>query len=98
MRSKFTLDTARSQFGIFYSSLRLSRSERVLVSLIMRYDLTDLRLFATVVDTGSITHGTAQANRSLAAVSERLHQMENSGRVRLLERGRRGTVPTASGE
>jgi DNA-binding transcriptional LysR family regulator len=64
----------------------------------MRFDLTDLRLFLAVVDTGSITRGAAQANLSLAAASERLRAMEASGRVRLLERGRRGTVPTRAGE
>ena len=55
----------------------------MLVSLIRRFDLTDLRLFVAVVDTGSITHGAGQANLSLPAASERLHQMEDSGRVKL---------------
>lgn len=64
----------------------------------MRFDLTDLRLFLAVVDAGSITHGAAKANLSLPATSERLRDMEKSCGIKLLERGRRGTVPTRAGE
>jgi DNA-binding transcriptional LysR family regulator len=64
----------------------------------VHFDFTDLRLFLAVVDTGSITHGAVQANLSLPAASERLREMERSGGVKLLERGRRGTVPTEAGE
>lgn len=64
----------------------------------MRYDLTDLRLFLAVVDTGSITHGATRANLSLPAASERLRELERSGGLKLLDRGRRGTVPTSAGE
>ena len=55
----------------------------------MRFDLADLRLFLAIVDAGSITHGALAANLSVAAASERLRDMEASGGVRLLERGRR---------
>lgn len=64
----------------------------------MRFDLTDLRLFLAVVDAGSITHGAAAAGMSLAAASERLRDMEASGEVLLLHRGRRGVEPTEAGE
>lgn len=64
----------------------------------MRFDLTDLRLFLAVVDAGSITHGAATANLSLAAASERLRGMETAGGMRLLDRGRRGVTPTAAGD
>lgn len=64
----------------------------------MRFDLTDLRLFLAVADTGSITHGAAAAGLSLPAASERLRAMEQSGGVGLLERGRRGVALTAAGE
>jgi len=64
----------------------------------MRFDLADLRLFLTVVDAGSITHGAAATNLSLAAASERLRDMEVSGGVSLLDRGRRGVTPTRAGE
>jgi DNA-binding transcriptional LysR family regulator len=64
----------------------------------MRFDLTDLRLFLSVIDAGSITHGAAEAGLSLAAASERLRDMEAVGEVILLERGRRGVSPTEAGE
>ena len=63
----------------------------------MWYDLTDLRLFLAVLEAGSITHGATAAHLSLAAASERLRDMETAGGVKLLERGRRGTVPTEAG-
>jgi DNA-binding transcriptional LysR family regulator len=64
----------------------------------MRFDLTDLRLFLAVVDAGSITHGAAEVGLSLPAASERLRDMEATGEVALLSRGRRGVVPTEAGE
>ena len=64
----------------------------------MRFDLTDLRLFLAVVDAGSITHGAADAGLSLPSASERLRGMELVGGVKLLERGRRGVVPTEAGD
>lgn len=64
----------------------------------MRFDLTDLRLFLAVAEAGSITHGAAEAGLSLPAASERLRDMEATGGVRLLERGRRGVTPTEAGE
>lgn len=64
----------------------------------MRFDLTDLRLFLAVVDAGSITHGAAEAGLSLPAASERLRDMEATGEVVLLHRGRRGVTPTEAGE
>jgi len=64
----------------------------------MRFDLTDLRLFLAVADTGSITHGAAEVGLSLPAASERLRDMEAAGQVMLLERGRRGVTLTEAGE
>ena len=64
----------------------------------MRFDLTDLRLFLAVVDAGSITHGAAEVGLSLPAASERLRDMEVTGEVSLLNRGRRGITPTEAGE
>lgn len=65
---------------------------------LMRFDLTDLRLFLTVVEAGSITHGAAQVGLSLAAASERLREMEVVSGVMLLQRSRRGVTPTEAGE
>lgn len=64
----------------------------------MRFDLTDLRLFLAVVDAGSITHGATEVGLSLPAASERLRDMEATGEVILLIRGRRGIAPTEAGE
>lgn len=64
----------------------------------MRFDLTDLRLFLAVADAGSITHGAADAGLSLPAASERLRDMELTGGIRLLDRGRRGVTLTEAGE
>ncbi len=66
--------------------------------LLMRFDLTDLRLFLAVADTGSITHGAAEVGLSLPAASERLRDMEATGQVLLLERGRRGVTLTEAGD
>lgn len=63
----------------------------------MNFDLVDLRLFLAVVEAGSITHGASEAGLSLAAASERLRDMEATGDVRLLDRGRRGVMPTEAG-
>lgn len=64
----------------------------------MRFDLTDLRLFLAVIDAGIITHGAAEIGMSLPAASERIRDMEATGEVVLLKRGRRGVVPTEAGE
>ena len=63
----------------------------------MRFDLTDLRLFIQVVDSGSITHGADRANLALPSASARLRGMEEVIGLPLLERGRRGVEPTAAG-
>ena len=61
------------------------------------FNLTDLRLFLHIVETGSITAGTRAAHLSLAAGSARVLGMEESLSTSLLTRGRRGVVPTAAG-
>lgn len=65
---------------------------------LMRFDLIDLKLFLAVVDAGSITRGAVDCGLSLSAASERLRDMEADGGVALLERGRRGVLPTRAGE
>ncbi len=64
----------------------------------MRFDLTDLRLFLTVVEEGSLTKGAEGMNLALASVSERVSGMEASLGAQLLERSRRGVTPTAAGD
>ncbi|HZZ13611.1 MAG TPA: LysR family transcriptional regulator [Paraburkholderia sp.] len=64
----------------------------------MRFDLTDLRLFLAILETGSITHGAARTHLSLPSASARLRGMEETLGVPLLERGRRGVESTATGD
>lgn len=64
----------------------------------MRFDLTDLRLFLTVVECGSLTQGARAMHLALASVSERIAGMESALGVSLLERNRRGVRSTAAGD
>ncbi len=63
----------------------------------MSYDLTDLRLFAAIVDAGSITAGAARAGLALASASARVIGMEQALGAPLLERLPRGVRPTPAG-
>ena len=63
----------------------------------MAYDLTDLELFLQVVDQGSITQGAERAHLSLASASTRITAMEKALGAKLLERHRRGVVPSPTG-
>jgi DNA-binding transcriptional LysR family regulator len=64
----------------------------------MRFDLTDLRLFLTVVEHGSLTKGALAMNMALASASARVSGMEAALGASLLERTRRGVHPTAAGD
>ncbi|BBP51095.1 LysR family transcriptional regulator [Pseudomonas sp. St386] len=64
----------------------------------MHFDLTDLRLYLNILDTGNITAGAASSHLSLAAASARVRAMEASLGIDLLERGRRGVTPTPAGK
>ncbi|PTL84018.1 LysR substrate-binding domain-containing protein [Vitiosangium sp. GDMCC 1.1324] len=63
----------------------------------MRFDLTDLRLFLHVAESGSITGGAARTHLALASASARIRGMEEELGVPLLERERRGVRPTPAG-
>lgn len=63
----------------------------------MRFDLTDLRLFIHVAESGSITQGADRAHMALASASARIRGMEAVLGTALLERGRRGVRPTPAG-
>jgi DNA-binding transcriptional LysR family regulator len=63
----------------------------------MRFDLTDLRLFRHVVESGSITRGAERTHLALASASARIRGMEAALDLPLLKRGRRGVQPTAAG-
>ena len=62
----------------------------------MRFDLTDLKLFRDIAETGSITHGAERSGLALAAASARIRNMETSLGAPLLERSRRGAAPDTS--
>ncbi|HEF4758890.1 TPA: LysR family transcriptional regulator [Pseudomonas putida] len=64
----------------------------------MHFDLTDLRLYLHILDTGNITAGAARSHLSLAAASARIRAMESSLGIEFLERGRRGVTPTPAGK
>lgn len=63
----------------------------------MRFDLTDLRLFVHVAETGSITRGAERSHLALASASARIRSMEATLGLPLLERNRRGVKPTPAG-
>ncbi len=63
----------------------------------MSFDLTDLRLFLHVVESGSITKGAERTFLALASASARIRNMEDALGVKLLSRGRRGIQPTEAG-
>lgn len=63
----------------------------------MRFDLTDLRLFLHVHDTGTITDGARRAHMTLASASERIKGMETILGTALLVRNRRGVEVTPAG-
>jgi DNA-binding transcriptional LysR family regulator len=64
----------------------------------MHFDLTDLRLYLNILDSGNITAGAARSHLSLAAASARIRAMESSSGIVFLERGRRGVSPTPAGK
>lgn len=63
----------------------------------MRFDLTDLRLFLNVHESGSITAGARRSHMTLASASERIRGMEDTLGVALLLREPRGVAPTPAG-
>jgi len=63
----------------------------------MRFDLTDLKLFIHIAESGSITAGARLAHLALPSASARIRGMEEALDVPLLQRGRRGAEPTEAG-
>ncbi len=63
----------------------------------LRFDFTDMRLFLTVVEQGSLTRAAQAMNLALASVSERVSGMEAALGAPLLERNRRGVCTTPAG-
>ncbi len=63
-----------------------------------RFDLTSLRLYVAAVDGGSLTAGAERLGISLAAASKRIAELESHVGAPLLERSKRGVMPTAAGQ
>lgn len=63
-----------------------------------RFDLVSLRLFAAVVETGSLTAGAARFGISLAAASKRVVELERDVGTALLSRGKKGVTTTDAGQ
>lgn len=61
-------------------------------------DLTTLRLFVAVCDHRNIARAGEQEHIGSSAISKRMAQLEEQVHAPLLERHRRGVVPTAAGE
>lgn len=61
-------------------------------------DLTTLRLFVSVCETGNIARAGERANIVGSAISKRLAQLENTVGTPLLMRKRHGVQPTAAGQ
>jgi len=67
-------------------------------NMTFRFDLTDLRLFLNVVESGSITAGAEATQLGLAAASARVLAMEDTLGAPLVVREPRGVQPTAAGQ
>ncbi|MBB3176690.1 LysR substrate-binding domain-containing protein [Variovorax sp. Sphag1AA] len=63
----------------------------------MRFDLTDLRLFVHIIESGTITGGAARTHMTLASASQRVIGMEESLGAPLLLRAKQGVTPTEAG-
>jgi DNA-binding transcriptional LysR family regulator len=63
----------------------------------MRFDLTDLRLFIAAAESGSISRGAELSHLALASASARIGGMEATLGAKLLDRGRRGVTLTPAG-
>ena len=63
----------------------------------LRFDLTDLRLFIAVLDAGSMTLGSSQVHLALASASARIRGLEDVTGQALFERHRSGVKPTQAG-
>jgi len=64
----------------------------------MRFDLTTLKLFISVIDHGSITRAAEREHIVPSAASKRIADLEAQLGVALLVRQHAGVVPTAAGE
>lgn len=62
------------------------------------FDLVDLRLFANIAETNSLTHGAERSYMSLPSASERVKKMEERLGTKLLYRNQQGVTLTPAGQ
>ncbi len=62
------------------------------------FDLTALRSFVAVADSGGVTKAAGHLNLTQSAVSMQLKRLEEALNVQLLDRANRAVTPTAEGE
>ncbi|HEY9280316.1 MAG TPA: LysR substrate-binding domain-containing protein [Eoetvoesiella sp.] len=64
----------------------------------MRYDITDLRVFLTVVEEGNLSRGAERCHLAPSSVSLRIKGLESAVGTPLLVRRARGVGPTPAGQ
>lgn len=64
----------------------------------MRYDLTDLQLFAAIAASGNLTQGAERVHLAPASASARVRRLEEAAGAPLFERLPRGVALTPAGE
>ena len=67
------------------------------MSLLSHVDITALRLYIAIVDSGSISEGALRRHMSVAAASKRITDIEKRVGVKLLHRRARGVTVNAAG-
>jgi DNA-binding transcriptional LysR family regulator len=68
------------------------------VPLATQFDLLDVRLFANIAETKSLTHGAEHSNMSLPAASTRIKNIEQRLSMKLLYRANQGVTLTPAGQ
>ena len=66
--------------------------------LTAHFDLVDLRLFANIAETSSLTHGAERSYMSLPSASERIKNIEERLGTKLLYRNSQGVTLTPAGQ
>lgn len=64
----------------------------------MNYDLTDFRVFANIAEESNLTRGAARSFLSVPATSQRIKNLEDTLKVKLLQRTTQGVSLTEAGK
>jgi DNA-binding transcriptional LysR family regulator len=74
------------------------QTAKQLVGVDMYFDLVDVRLFANIAETNSVTHGAERSYVSVPAASARIKNIEDRLGAKLLYRTRQGVTLTPAGQ